>query len=299
MKPVSSFGAGSLVFAGFSFFAVSAFGQVPVPVPTPVPVQQAPIPVPTPVTTQAPVPVPYPAPMPAVIQHAPAILTIPMGTLISVNINDRISSDRSHPGDEFTASLRQPIVVDGWVVARVGQPVIGRVASAKRAGHTQGKSEVSLELGELVLVDGQQVPIQTQLIRNEAASTTSRDFGVIAATTAIGALIGAGADGGRGAAIGAGIGAGAGTAGVLATPGDSAQVDSERAIAFRLDDPVTISTVIASQVFLPVTAADYNSPSRAPRLRPQAPVPVLYAPAPTPAVIVVDPYPYPRRGRRF
>jgi hypothetical protein len=176
--------------------------------------------------------------------------------------------------------------------------VIGRVVSAKRAGNSKGKSEVALELGELVLVDGQQVPIQTQLIRNEAASSTRRDFGVVAVTTGLGALIGAGVDGGQGAAIGAGIGAGAGVAGVLATPGESAQMDSERTLAFRLDDPVTISTVIASQVFLPVTAADYNTTQRAPRLR-QIPAPVLYAPAATPAVIYVEPYPYPRRGRRF
>jgi hypothetical protein len=294
MKRASRFGARwFVVFAGIALPALSAFGQVPVPVP--VAPQPVPVAVPTPVPVQN--PVLYPAPMPAVIQHAPPILTIPLGTLIAVNINDRISSDRSHSGDEFTASLRQPIVVDGWVVARAGQPVIGRVVSAMRSGNAKGKSELALELGELVLVDGQQVPIQTQLIRNEAAPSTGRDFGVIAATTGFGALIGAGVDGGKGAAMGAGIGAGAGAAGVLATPGDSAQIDSERTLAFRLDDPVTISTVIASQVFVPVTAADYNTPQRAPRLRPLAPAPVLYAPAPAPAVIYVEPYP--RRGRRF
>jgi len=292
MKPASSVAAGLLLLAGFNLSVANAFAQTPIPVAaSPVPVA-APVPVPVQTPVQA-----YPAPMPAVIQHAPAILTIPMGTLISVDISDRISSDRSRPGDEFTASLRQPIVVDGWVIARVGQPVIGRVATAKRSGHTQGKLEVSLELGELILVDGQQVPIQTQLIRNQAPSTTGRDFGVVAATTAFGALIGAGLDGGQGAAIGAGIGAGAGVAGVLATPGANAEIDSERSLAFRLDEPVTISTVIASQVFLPVTAADYNATQRAPRLRAPAPAPVMYVPAPAPSVIWVDPYP--RRGRRY
>jgi len=295
MKPGISFGGALLVVAGISFSSLPAFAQFPVPVP--VAPQPVPVAVPAPVPVQN--PIPYPAAMPAVIQHAPAILTIPAGTLISVSTNDQISSNRSHPGDEFTASLRQPIVVDGWVIARVGQPVIGRVVTAKKAG--QGKSEVAFELDELVLVDGQQVPIQTELIRNQATSTAGRDFGIVATTTALGALIGVGVDGGQGAAIGAGIGAGAGVAGALAAPGNAAQVDAERNIAFRLDDSVTVSTVIASQVFLPVTAADYNAPQRPPRLRPQAPAPVLYVPAAAPAVIVVDPYsyPYPRHGRRY
>jgi hypothetical protein len=241
-------------------------------------------------------PGPYQVSMPAYIQRVPAVLTIPMGTLISVDVEDRIASDRSQPGDEFTASLRRPIVVDGWVVARVGQPVIGRVVTTKQSGRTKGKAEVSIELGELVLVDGQQVPIQTQEIRTQASPTTGRDFATVAATAASGALIGAGVAGGRGAAIGSGVGVGAGVVGVMATPGQAAQVNPERTIAFRLDDPVTITTVTASQVFLPVTAADYNSSQRAaPRLKPQAPAPVLYRTAPAPAVIWVDP----RRFRPF
>jgi len=253
--------------------AAPAFGQAPIPVPSPV----------------------YaPAPVPVFVQPAPATLTIPLGTYITVDIADRLSSNRSQPGDAFTAVLRQPIVVDGWVVARAGQPVIGRVVSVQKAGRIQGKSDIGIELGELVLVDGQQVPIRTQLIRNQGNSSTDRDFGAIAVTTALGALIGAGVDGGSGAAIGAGIGAGAGVAGVLATPGDATRIHSEQVLAFRLDDPVTISTARSQQAFLAVTATDYRT-APAPRLR--APAPVVYE-TPAPSVIYV-PDRYPRRGRRY
>ena len=255
-------------------------GQVPVPV-------SVPTPVPTPV--QAPVPVSVPSP----VQPAPATLVIPLGTFITVEVNDRLSSDRSHPGDAFTAVLHQPIVVDGWVVARPGQPVIGRIVSVQRAGRIQGKSDIAIELGELILVDGQQLPIRTQWIRNQSGSSTDRDLGAIVATTAIGALIGVGVDGGSGAAIGAGVGAGAGVAGVLATPGQSTRIHPEKILAFRLDDPVSISTVRAQHAFLAVTASDYRMAE--PRLRVET-VPVAY-PSPSPSVIIVpDTYP---RGRRF
>jgi hypothetical protein len=266
---------------GSQVASLPAFGQAPVPVPapSPVPVVAAPV---------------YQAPVPVIVQPAPETLTIPMGTFITVDITDRLSSDRSHPGDAFTAALRQPIVVDGWVVARAGQPVIGRIVSVQKAGRIQGKSEISMELGELVLVDGQQVPIRTQMIRNEARESTGRDLAAVAATTALGALIGAGVDGGSGAAIGAGIGAGAGVAGVLATPGDSTRVYPEQVLAFRLDDPVTISTARSQHAFLAVSAADYRTVQTAPRLRVQQPA-AYYAPAPS--VIFVDRFP--RRYRRY
>jgi hypothetical protein len=275
------------ILAGAFFslpFVAPTFGQapIPVPVPTPAPVYQS-------------YPVPTPVPTPVQILQTPATLTIPQGTYITVEVADQLSSDRSHPDDAFTAILHQPIVVDGWVVARAGQPVMGRVVAVQKSGQVKGKSNIGIELGELILVDGQQIPIQTQVIKDQANSSTGRDFAAIAITTGFGALIGAGVGGGSGAAIGAGIGAGAGAAGVLATPGDAAKIHPERVLAFRLDDEVTISTARSQHAFLPATSADY-----APAPAPGPPVmqqPVYYA-APAPAVIAV-PYGYPRYYRRY
>lgn len=240
------------------------------------------LPFPSAVYAQVPIPVPTPVATPTAItainvaQQSPATLVIPLGTFITVEVTDRLSSERSHPGDAFTAVLHQPIVVDGWVVARAGQPVIGRVVSVEKGGRIQGKAQIAIELGELILVDGQQLPIRTQPIKSQASSSTDRDLGVVVATTAAGALIGAAADGGSGAAIGAGVGAGAGVAGVLATPGNPTQIRSERILAFRIDDPVTISTARSSHAFLGVTAADYRATS----VVPVQPVqPVIYVPA--------------------
>src|SRR5690349_1217305 len=109
--------------AFLSLTAVSAFGQAPIPVP---------VPTPAPVYGSYPVAVPTPVPTPVQILQAPAALTIPQGTYISVELADQLSSDRSRADDEFTAILHQPIVVDGWVVARAGQPVMGRVVSVQK-----------------------------------------------------------------------------------------------------------------------------------------------------------------------
>jgi hypothetical protein len=56
-----------------------------------------------------------------------------------VRLNEEIPSDHNQEGDVFSASLSQPIVVDGVVVAQRGQSVMGRVAEAQKAGRVQGR----------------------------------------------------------------------------------------------------------------------------------------------------------------
>jgi len=82
-----------------------------------------------------------------------------------------------------------------------------------------GVSHLGLTLTSLMLVDGQEVPIQSQLVVLKGAKSVGRDAAAVAGTTGLGAAIGAAADWGKGAAIGAGAGAVAGIIGVLMTRG--------------------------------------------------------------------------------
>ncbi|MCX6619725.1 MAG: hypothetical protein NTY38_01330 [Acidobacteria bacterium] len=165
---------------------------------------------------------------------------------------------RSKPGDAFTATLLKPLVVDGVVVAEQGQTVAGRVEEVAKGGRVKGVSKLGIQLTELALVDGQQVPLRCQLISRAAPGSMGRDAGAVAATTATGAMIGAAADWGRGAAIGAGAGAAAGLAGVLLTRGHPSIVDPESILTFRIEAPVSISTVRAPQAFRWVSPGDYE-----------------------------------------
>src|SRR5262245_27879663 len=89
----------------------------------------------------------------------PDELFAPVGTVLTVQIRDFVSSNKSRSGDTFLGMLQQPLVVDGWVVARPGQTVIGQVAAVNSAGRVKGTSDLTVELTELVLVDGHQVPV--------------------------------------------------------------------------------------------------------------------------------------------
>jgi hypothetical protein len=189
----------------------------------------------------------------------PSELFVPVGTLLTVRTRDPPSSNRNEIGDEFLADLSQPLVVDGWVVARAGQTAIGRVVRAVESGRIRGTSELGIELSELLLVDGQQSPIRTQFIRSDGTTFVDRDVGALATGTGLGAIIGGVASGGKGAAIGAGGGAAASVIAVLSTRGRSTEVAVETELTFRLDAPLTISTGRSAHAFLPVAGDDYNA----------------------------------------
>ncbi len=210
----------------------------------------------------------------------PPTLTLTPGTVITVRVSQEVSSDHSRPGDEFYAVLDQPVVVNGWVVARRGQTIMGRVAVAQKAGGGGGRSQLGLEMSRLILVDGQQVPLRTQLIQATGPRTNGHEAETIGITTILGTVIGGVAGGGKGAGIGAAAGAAAGIIGVLATPGRPTVIYPETQLTFRQEVPVNISTARSPQAFQPVSQQDYGT--RALRTRPQSVVapPPVYGPAP-------------------
>jgi hypothetical protein len=189
----------------------------------------------------------------------PASVTVRPGTFVTVRVNQEISSDHNQQGDLFTATLADPIVVDGIVVAQRGQTVVGRVAEAvKVRGH--GTSRLALQLTGLTLADGNQVNVQSQLVNRRGPSNVGNQVGTVAATTATGAAIGAAAAWGTGAAIGAGAGAAAGVIGALLTPGRPTIVFPESLLTFRLDTAVTVDLTRTAGAFRYVSPDEFDRP---------------------------------------
>jgi hypothetical protein len=188
----------------------------------------------------------------------PPELTIPAGTIVIMRINEPLSSDHNQVGDQFTGVLEQPIVVNGWVVARRGETVMGQVKSVKKAGRVAGTSQLGIELTDLILVDGEQAPVLTELWKASGGTSHGADAATIAGGTGLGAAIGAAADWGRGAAIGAGAGAVLGIGAVLLTRGRPTILQPESQLSFKLVDPVKVDTTHSQQAFLPVSQDDFG-----------------------------------------
>jgi hypothetical protein len=167
--------------------------------------------------------------------------TITEGTVIPVRLVESLSSETNQTGDSFMATLDQPIVIDGLVIAEKGGRVEGRVSNADRGGRVKGVQVISVELVNLTTSDGQRVELQTTPFEKLGEKGVKEDAKKVGIGAGIGAAIGAIAGGGRGAAIGAAAGGAAGTGAVLATRGKPAVLSSETRLLFRLNSPVTVT----------------------------------------------------------
>jgi hypothetical protein len=171
----------------------------------------------------------------------PHTATIPAGTLLTVRLREALSTERNSAGDTFAASLDQPLVIDGFVLAERGAPARGHITELVQAGRVKGRSTLALELKSLTTSDGQRLDLETDTFRHEGENTMKKDAARAGVLTAIGAAVGAIAGGGKGAAIGAGVGGAAGAGAVLATRGEDAKLAAETRLTFRLKNPVTIT----------------------------------------------------------
>ncbi len=167
-------------------------------------------------------------------------VTVPAGTSLLVRMIDSVDSDKNHVGDRFRANLEQDLAVEGVIVARRGADVYGRLAEAKESGHFEGKSQLKLELTD-ILINAKLQPIMTgdyEVSGSSRGANTAKKVGVGAVA---GTVIGAIAGGGKGAAIGAGVGAGAGAAVQVMTKGEQVHVPSETLLDFRIAQPFTVT----------------------------------------------------------
>jgi hypothetical protein len=231
----------------------------------------------------------FAAPQPA---PAPSELTIPAGTFLTVRLTGTLSSDINQQGDGFAATLEQPIVVNGWVVARRGQLAIGHVVEVQKAGRVKGVSSLGVALTEVTLVDGRQTSASSQLVRTSAGSSKGLDAIAVVSTTGLGAAIGGAVDGGAGAGIGAAAGAAAGLIGVLLTPGRPTVMPAESLLTFRLQSPITVKTEKSAVAFLPVLPQDYADATPPPPQLQARPVAPPYPPGPAYPYPYPNPYPY-------
>jgi len=166
-------------------------------------------------------------------------VTIAAGTPIKVRTLTTLSTKETQTGERFNATLAEPLVVEGKVVAPRGTQVEGRVVDSDPGGRVKGVATIAVRLTQLRIGD-RNVAIETRAYARQAHATKRKDAAKVGIGAGIGAAIGAIAGGGQGAAIGAASGGAAGTGLVLATHGDPAVISAESVLTFKLSAPVTV-----------------------------------------------------------
>jgi hypothetical protein len=187
--------------------------------------------------------------------------TVPEGTVISLRIDDDLSSRTSHVGDKFAATVTIPVYVGGRTVIPAGAIIEGSVTGVTPAKRMSKSGTISVGFDALVFPNGDRVkingsltsadPAERRRINNE--STVSGDNGkrsvvFIGGGGAVGAVLGGISGGGTGAIAGGIIGAGSGVAAVLLSKGAEAEVRSGTSFGIQLSHPLDLGEGVVSQV---------------------------------------------------
>jgi hypothetical protein len=167
-------------------------------------------------------------------------LVVPANTAIYVRLRQSISSATAQSGQNFSAELDEPLVVEGQTLAPKGAPITGEVVAARDSGHLHNSGYLRITLSSITL-NGKTVPLQTNSVFVSGGSYKKRNLAFIGGGAGGGALLGALIGGGKGAAIGSTVGAGGGTTAAYATGKKEVGFIAERRLGFRLTQPFSAS----------------------------------------------------------
>ncbi len=165
---------------------------------------------------------------------------IPANTAIYIRLQQSLSSKTAQPGQDFSAVLDEPLVIDGQTLAPEGAAVTGKVVAANESGHLHNAGYLRITLSTLI-VNGKTVPLQTNSVFVSGGSYKKRNLAIVGGGAGGGALLGALIGGGKGAAIGSVAGAAGGTTAAYATGKKEVGFVAERRLGFRLTQPLSIS----------------------------------------------------------
>jgi hypothetical protein len=168
-------------------------------------------------------------------------ITIPAGTLLRLQLDQRLGSDFSRTEDPVRAHLARPIVEGGRTVIPAGSVVVGSVVDARRSGRVKGRARLAMRFHSLTPRGGdERYRINTSTWARQAKGTKKKDALTIGVPAAGGAIVGGIAGGKKGAGIGALVGGGGGTGVVLATRGKEVRLGRGAIVAVRLARPLVI-----------------------------------------------------------
>lgn len=176
---------------------------------------------------------------PAVLDAARDPISIPRGAFLRVRLEETVNTRRNRAGDAFRATLEAPVIAEGRMLLPAGTPFWGHVTASDASGRMRGHAVLGLTLDSFQY-QGREFNVRTSRFVRESESHASRNIGLIAGGSGLGAIIGAIAGGGKGAALGAVVGAGAGTAGAAATGKLEVGLPPEAPLTFQLQDSVEL-----------------------------------------------------------
>ena len=165
---------------------------------------------------------------------------IPAGTELTLALDTALTSETSQAGDTFSATVVEPIVIEGREVIPAGSTIEGRVTDATPAKRGAGEAKLALTFGALRLASGYHTDIVGSF-QEISASKKARNAAVIGGSAAGGALLGRilGKDT-RSTVIGAIVGGGIGTAVLVGREREQAVLPADTPFGIRLEQAIQV-----------------------------------------------------------
>jgi hypothetical protein len=163
---------------------------------------------------------------------------IPAGTVLRVRFDETLSSASSQSGDPFTATVVEPVRINGRIEIPVGSTIAGRVADVKPAKRFGGRAQMNLEFSSLKLVSGAETPISASF-HGQAESQTKKDSVTIGGAAAGGAVVGRVlGDDDEDTVLGALVGGAIGSAIAARNRGEEVVLPEGITVEIHLDSPI-------------------------------------------------------------
>lgn len=173
-----------------------------------------------------------PKPKPPAPAAAPGV-TVPAGTALKVTVNTALTSETAQPGDSWSGTISEAVVVGSAAPFPAGSVVHGVVTGVKPA--EKGDRAVLVLAIRSIEANGKSHSISAGTDSLIAGSTRARNVGAVAGGAAAGALIGKAVGGSnKGALIGGLVGGAAAATGAAASKGYQVTVKEGAAMTFRV-----------------------------------------------------------------
>ena len=168
-------------------------------------------------------------------------LVIPADSVVGLQIDTAVSSDRAKVEDVVKARVTRDVKVRDQVAIPAGARAEGSVTLVDKGGRLKDQARLGIRFHTIVLADGTRLPINTETIYRDGDSPARESAAKIGGGAVGGAVLGAILGGKKGAIIGSTVGAGAGGAAVAASDTSMATLPAGSTVTVRMSAPATVT----------------------------------------------------------
>jgi hypothetical protein len=168
-------------------------------------------------------------------------LEIPADSVIGLQVETAVTSDRAKVEDKVNARVSRDVRVRDQVAIPAGARAEGSVTLVERGGRLKDQARLGIRFHTIVLADGTRLPINTDTIYREGESPARESAAKIGGAAVGGAVLGAIFGGKKGAVIGSTVGAAGGGAAVAASEPNHATLQAGSTVTVRMGTPATVT----------------------------------------------------------